>query len=71
MIAYKELKGDGLGKTCRQCLNERYHLKLKPTDCIYYGYKYPCIRCGQVGNIVIGIRRISRWKLLFGRRPRG
>ena len=54
------------GNVCRACLNEAYRVHLEQTDC-RYGYPYParCPRCGEVRNIVTGLRPRAHWKLLF------
>lgn len=44
------------GKICRCCINETYHTCLFSTDCMYGIYPAKCARCGEVKNIVIGLR---------------
>lgn len=67
MITCKRVKRESLGRCCRECLNEKYHLRLKREDCIYLYYPYKCRKCGRMKNIVQDIRWISRWKLVRGR----
>lgn len=65
MISYKQLEKEFLGTSCRSCMNARLHLRLKPRDCEYLYYPYPCRFCSKRSNIVVGVRALSRWKLLF------
>ena len=46
-------------------MNARLHMRLKPRDCEYLYYPYPCRFCSKRSNIVVGVRPLSRWKLLF------
>ncbi|MDY5577525.1 MAG: hypothetical protein SPF70_08705 [Lachnospiraceae bacterium] len=65
---YQYLKRNNLGNYCRSCLNKMYHLNLETKDCVYMEYKYECRKCKTVQNIVLDIKKMSRYKLLFGRR---
>ena len=70
MITYSRFKrtiGPGM---CRKCINRLFGLNLQPKDCVYLYYPHPCGSCGGVENLVVRIHRISRFKLLFGRKPR-
>lgn len=58
---YKEY-GGGI---CRQCLNQKYHMKLVPEDCRYFPYQYVCPCCGELRNIVVGFRWGVRMRMLF------
>ena len=53
------------GSVCRRCINRKYRVKLEPSDCIYGMYPSPCAVCGDVHNIVIGLRTGGKMKLLF------
>lgn len=70
MISYKYLKKEDLGHLCRECLNNRYGLKLKRNNCLYNYYPGQCTNCGEMKHIVKDIILTSRWKLLFGRRQK-
>lgn len=61
-MKYRRIKNE-FRKTCRVCLNQKYGLSLKPKDCQYEGYPHVCHSCGEVKNIVSGIR--FRKRLLF------
>lgn len=50
---------------CRRCINAHHRLKLEPKDCFYWQYPTVCQECGEVRNIVTGIRPWSKWKLWF------
>ena len=51
---------------CRRCINEEYHVKLDPENCIYdCHYPRKCPRCGEMQNIVTGFRLSGKAKLLF------
>ena len=68
MISYTQFEKEFLGTSCRRCMNSQLHLKIKPKDCEYLYYPYPCRCCGKRSNIVVSLRLFSRWKLLFGRK---
>lgn len=50
---------------CRRYINRKYRLRLEPRDCYYWQYPAHCDDCGEVRNIVTGIRPLSKWKLWF------
>lgn len=50
---------------CRRCINRTFHVNLEPPDCSYAMYPSPCSACGNVHNIVIGLRRSGKLKLLL------
>ena len=51
--------------TCRSCLNKKYQLNLSSADCHYLIYPQKCHSCGEIKNIVSGIRWKKRITLLF------
>lgn len=53
------------GGQCRRCINERYDLNLQPYDCRYMIYASPCTGCGELSNIVEGVRFTGFFKLLW------
>ena len=54
---------------CRRCINQLFGVHLKHKDC-RYGVPYPqrCRACGEMRNIVTGLRMTGKLKL-FGKRP--
>lgn len=56
-----------LGKTiCRRCINREYGVELKPEDCVYdIPFPARCRNCGEMRNIVTGLRLRGKMKLLF------
>ncbi len=68
MIKKTQMSKD-LGKTCRACLNSKYHLHLTSRNCHYMGYSFPCESCHMVRHIVLDLRWTAGPKLLFGRAP--
>ena len=68
MIRYSVMKKESLGRICRNCLNKKYRLNLRREDCSYLYFRYQCGSCGCCKNIVTGIRPVSRWKLLTGKK---
>ena len=61
-MKYHKIK-QALGHTCRNCLNEQLHLSLEPEDCYYFMYPAVCSRCGEVKNIVDGVRFWKRMEI--------
>ena len=59
MMKYRYIKRD-LGSICRACLNKKYGIRLKTKDCIYEDYPRVCHECGEVKNIVCGIKLPKR-----------
>ena len=59
MRKYRYLERD-LGNICRECLNKKYGLRLRPKNCIYENYPHMCHECREVKNIVCEIRFIKR-----------
>lgn len=57
MITFGKLKKLYGGNVCRQCINKTYKVHLLHTDCVY-GLMYPakCSSCGEMKNIVTGLR---------------
>ena len=55
---------------CRRCINRQYGVNLKPRDCKYWAWQTPCAQCGNVHNIVVGLRFTGKWKMYFRRKPR-
>ncbi len=49
---------------CRSCINGGLGIHFKHEDCEYWEFPEPCVSCGEVKNIVIGIKPLSRIKLL-------
>jgi len=68
-LRYRDLEETVLKKTCRQCINEQYGLRLRRKDCLYFYYPSPCSCCGEIRNIVTEISARGRWKLLLAGRP--
>ena len=66
MASFYRIRSRFGGEICRRCINAAYRAHLTPQDC-RYGYPYPsrCFRCGEVHNIVTGLRLSGRLKLLF------
>ena len=66
MTTAKKLFHDAGGSICRRCINRKYNLNLKRTDCLY-GLAYPgvCTSCGAVQNIVTSLRLRGKIKLLL------
>ena len=66
MMTGKDIFQSAGGDLCRRCINRKYHTNLKRTDCLY-GIGYPCVcgSCGEVRNIVTGLRLRGKIKLLF------
>ena len=58
-VKYRRIKED-LEYTCRECLNRKYSVKLKPKNCVYGEYPHICRECGEVRNIVDDIKFIKR-----------
>lgn len=66
MLKQRELRDLGF---CRRCLNGAFGVHLRHRDVLYREEPGVCRRCGQVHNIVRGIRLFSRHKV-FGLRMR-
>ena len=51
------------GNVCRQCINKAFGIHLNHTDC-KYDLLYPgkCPGCGEMKNIVTGLRMSGRFK---------
>lgn len=60
--SYKEFESD-LEHTCRACLNKKYGAELTPGDCSYLMYPAVCTNCGEVKNIVSGVRFGKRFRI--------
>ena len=56
-----------LGKTvCRRCINREFGVDLNPEDCTYENpFPELCSNCGEIRNIVTGLRLRGKIKLLF------
>lgn len=65
-MTYRILRKEALNRYCRNCINAKYGMKLKRQDCYYMYYLYKCQCCGEMRNIVNGIRVLSRWKIKTG-----
>ena len=63
-MRYRRMKSD-LGCLCRDCLNQKYGLKLVSRDCIYLIYPGMCPSCHGMRNIVRDVRRRARIGMLF------
>lgn len=63
-MRYKAIE-DNLGLICRNCMNEKFNLRLKPGDCYYTIYPSVCLSCGEVKNIVENIRFSKRMMIRF------
>ncbi|MBE6674707.1 MAG: hypothetical protein E7596_06335 [Ruminococcaceae bacterium] len=63
-MKYKVFKEEMHGY-CRRCINKRLKVHFKHKDCEYWDFPENCKKCGEVKNIVIGIRTLSRWKMWF------
>ncbi|MBQ8145176.1 MAG: hypothetical protein IJ039_00175 [Clostridia bacterium] len=51
---------------CRSCINKKTGVHFKHKNCEYWDYPEACESCGEVKNIVTGIRFFSRimlWKI--------
>ncbi len=68
MVRYRNFQHEALNRSCRECINISYNLRLQSKDCVYYHIPGKCPICGQMKNIVMDIRFTSRGKLLFGKR---
>ena len=66
MMTEKVIFQSAGGDICRRCINRKHHANLKRSDCLY-GIGYPCVctSCGEVRNIVTGLRLRGKIKLLF------
>ena len=60
---YHTFKHTVLHNQCRECINRSYGLKLTRRDCQYWIYPETCSVCQQIGNLVIDIAPLSRWKI--------
>ena len=58
-MKYRNINAE-LGRVCRNCLNEQYHLGLSSKHCSYMMYPSVCSRCGEVKNIVVSINFFKR-----------
>lgn len=56
------IRGENL---CRRCINEKYDLNLKPSDCRYWFYRASCSKCENVGNIVMELSPSGHSKAFF------
>jgi len=66
MMTGKVIFQNAGGDICRRCINRKYDLSLKPSDCLYgNGYPGVCRSCGAVQNIVTGLRLRGKIKLLL------
>ncbi len=68
MVTMKKIHKRFGGNICRQCINVTYDTHLKHFDCLY-GTPYPgnCPSCGEMKNIVTGLRFSGFLKLLTRR----
>ena len=70
MLTYKYLKEHAFVDLCRDCMNEKYSLKLKKRDYLYYHGNRECAGCGECRHIVSSIRKGKRYKVWFGKKPK-
>ena len=61
-MKYKDFKKEFHGY-CRRCINERLGIHYVHKDCEYWEFPETCVKCGEVKNIVVGIRFFSRMKM--------
>ena len=54
---------------CRRCINRQYGINLQSRDCKYWHWPTHCAQCGNVRNIVVGLRFSGKWKMAFRRKP--
>ena len=50
---------------CRRCINDTLGIHFTHEDCEYWDFPERCRKCGEVKNIVTGIRLLSRPKMWF------
>ena len=53
--------------SCRECLNKRFHIRLRRRDCGYWYYLSRCAYCGEIRNIVVRLNFFGKTKLLLAR----
>ncbi|MBQ9197290.1 MAG: hypothetical protein IJ157_08600 [Clostridia bacterium] len=53
------------GLLCRSCINRYYHVHLRRSECIYLDHQDQCASCGEVKNIVRGVKLKGALKLLM------
>ena len=51
--------------SCRECLNNRFHIRLQRKDCCYWYYLSRCAYCGEAKNIVVRLNFWGRVKLFL------
>lgn len=65
MLTAAKIRNENRADLCRRCINNRYELNLKPSDCQYFSGMDVCPRCGGMHHIVSGLRFSGSMKSLF------